>query len=187
MTWRSSYEKVDVAWQCISERLWKCLVGRYGGCFEERYKEAYDDRAYHAKGLDAPVKYAPTLKARKGNARHRRGKKNLGAGSVNFRILTLVRRSHALIIGNSQSNQEVHKETSTPRGSVWGFGYPSASSTHSTWVYSNIRTLQRLVIHLVARVLNGGFWFSKNTRISQNTTSITNRLKLLTPKVQTLL
>ena len=51
-------------------------------------------------------------------------------GSVNFRILTLVRRTHALIIGNSQSNQEVHKETSTPRRSVWGFGYPCASSTH---------------------------------------------------------
>ena len=25
MTWRSSHEIVDVAWQCISERLWKCL------------------------------------------------------------------------------------------------------------------------------------------------------------------
>ena len=70
---RSSREKVDVAWQCISERLWKCLVGRYGGCFEERYKEAYDDRAYRAKGLDAPAKYAPTLEVRKGNARYRRG------------------------------------------------------------------------------------------------------------------
>src|ERR1041385_7373829 len=46
---------------------------------------------------------------------------------------------------------------------------------------------QRLVIHLVARVLNRGFWFSKNTQIAQNTTSITNRLELLTPKVQTLL
>ena len=33
----------------------------YGGCFEERYKEAYDDRAYHAKGLDAPVKYVRQL------------------------------------------------------------------------------------------------------------------------------
>jgi hypothetical protein len=22
---RSSHEKMDVAWQCISERLWKCL------------------------------------------------------------------------------------------------------------------------------------------------------------------
>ena len=43
---------MDVAWQCISERLWKCLVGRYGGCFEEIYNEVYDDRAYHAKGLD---------------------------------------------------------------------------------------------------------------------------------------
>ena len=32
------------------------LIGRYGGCFEERYKEVYDDRAYHAKGLDAPAK-----------------------------------------------------------------------------------------------------------------------------------
>ena len=103
-------------------------------------------------------------------------------GSVNFRILTLVRRTRALIIGNSQSNQEVHKEISTPRRSVWGFGYPCASSTHGTWVYSNIRTLQRLVIHLVARFLNRGFWFSKITRIAQNTTSITNRLELLTPK-----
>ena len=57
----------------ISERLWKCLVGRYGGCFVERYKEAYDDRTYHAKGFDAPAKYAPTLEVRKGNARYRRG------------------------------------------------------------------------------------------------------------------
>src|SRR4051812_3627596 len=47
-------------------------------------------------------------------------------------FLTLVRRTHALIIGNSQSNQEVHKETSTPRRSVWGFGYPCASSTHGS-------------------------------------------------------
>ena len=61
---------MDVAWQCISERLWKCLVGRYGGCFEERYKEAYDEKAYHAKGLDAPAKFALTLKVRKVNARY---------------------------------------------------------------------------------------------------------------------
>src|SRR3954469_15299778 len=89
-------------------------------------------------------------------------RKNMGGGSVNFRILTLVRRTHALIIVNSQSNQEVHKETSTPRRSVWGFGYPCASSTHGTRVYSNIRTLQKLVIHLVARVLNRGFGFQKS-------------------------
>src|SRR3954468_11425152 len=60
------------------------------------------------------------------------GRKVWVGGSVNFRILTLVRRTHALIIGNSQSNQEVHKETSTPRRSVWGFGYPCAYSTHGT-------------------------------------------------------
>src|SRR4051812_39996471 len=34
--------------------------------------------------------------------------------------------------GNSQSNKEVHKETSTPRRSVWGFVYPCASSNHGT-------------------------------------------------------
>ena len=68
----------NVAWQCISERLWKCLVGRYGGCFEEKYNDPYDDRGYHAKGLDAPAKYAPTLEVRKGNARYRRGRKSIG-------------------------------------------------------------------------------------------------------------
>ena len=56
----------------------------------------------------------------------------MDGGSVNNRILTLVQRTRALIIDNSQSNQEVHKETSTPRMSVWGFGYPCASSTHGT-------------------------------------------------------
>ena len=49
------------------------LIGRYGGCFKERHNEAYDDRAYQAKGLDAPAKFAPTLKMRYGNARYRRG------------------------------------------------------------------------------------------------------------------
>src|ERR1041384_5078532 len=41
-------------------------------------------------------------------------------GSASNRILALVQRTHALIIGNSLSNREVHKETSTPRRSVWG-------------------------------------------------------------------
>ena len=49
------------------------LISRYGGCFEERYNDVYDDRAYPAKGLDAPAKYAPTLEMRKGNARYRSG------------------------------------------------------------------------------------------------------------------
>src|SRR3954470_4921566 len=159
MTRRSSHEKMDVSWQCISERLWKCLVGRYGGCFEERYNEAYDDRAYHAKGLDAPAKYAPTLEIRKGNARYRKRLEKYGWWKCQVSNTHISPRTHALIIGNSQSNQEVHKETSTPRRSVWGFGYPCASSTQSTGVYSNIRPLQRLVIHLVARVLNRVFGF----------------------------
>ena len=82
---------MDVAWQCISERLWKCLVGRYGGCFEERYNEAYDDRVYHAKDFDGPKKFAPTLEVRKGNGQCRRGYQNMGGGSANNRILTLVK------------------------------------------------------------------------------------------------
>ena len=49
------------------------LIVKYGGCFEEGYNEAYDDRAYHAKDLDAPEKFAPTLEMIKGNAWHRRG------------------------------------------------------------------------------------------------------------------
>src|SRR3954464_541749 len=43
---------------------------------------------------------------------------------------------HALTISNSLSSQEIHKDTSTPRRSVWGFGYPCASLTHGTWGYS---------------------------------------------------
>src|SRR3954464_15592257 len=97
------------------------LIGRYGGCFEEVYKGVYDDRAYHAKCLDVPAKVVANSRSEK-KEMHGTGeaRKIWEGGSVNFRILTLVRRTHALIIGNSQSNKEVHKETSTPRRSVWG-------------------------------------------------------------------
>ena len=64
----------------------------------------------------------------------------MDGGSVNNRILTLVRGTDALIIGNSLSSQEIHKDTSTPRRSVWGFGYPCASSTHGTWGTLYIKT-----------------------------------------------
>src|ERR1041384_3368054 len=40
-------------------------------------------------------------------------------GSVNFQILTLVRRTHALIIGNSQSNRRFTKRQ-IPRGGGCG-------------------------------------------------------------------
>src|SRR4051812_34977028 len=97
------------------------LIGRYGGFFEEGYKEVYDDRAYRAKGLDVPAKVDANSRSDK-KAMHSTGeaRKIWEGGSVNFRILTLFRRTYALIIGNSQSNKEVHKETSTPRRSVWG-------------------------------------------------------------------
>src|ERR1041385_5222948 len=77
-------------------------------------------------------RWTPTLGVRRRQCTTHERLANMGGGSVNFRILTLVQRTHALIIGNSQSNQEVHNETSTPRRSVWGFGYPCASSAHGT-------------------------------------------------------
>ena len=49
------------------------MIGRYGGCFEEDIPRLMYDRVYHAKDLDAPEKFAPTLDVRKGNALYRRG------------------------------------------------------------------------------------------------------------------
>ena len=43
----------------------------------------------------------------------------MAGGSAKNRILTLVKGTHPLIIGNSLSSQEIHKETSTLRG-VYG-------------------------------------------------------------------
>src|SRR3954467_7034767 len=91
------------------------LIGRYDGCFEEGYKEVYDDREYHAKGLDVPTKVDPNSRIEK-EAMHDIGeaRKIWEGGSVNFRILTLVRRTHALIIGKSQSNKEVSQRDKYP-------------------------------------------------------------------------
>ena len=36
------------------------MIGRYGGCFEEDKMRLMYDRAYHAKDLDAPKKFATT-------------------------------------------------------------------------------------------------------------------------------
>ena len=49
------------------------IIGRYGGYFEEDIRRFMCDRRIISRGLDAPVKFAPTLKVRKGNARYRRG------------------------------------------------------------------------------------------------------------------
>ena len=39
----------------------------------------------------------------------------MDGGSANNRILTLVKGTHSLIIGNSLSSQDIHKESSTLR------------------------------------------------------------------------
>ena len=49
------------------------MIGTYGGCFKEDIMRLMYDRAYHAKDLDAPAKFAPTPKMREGNARYQRG------------------------------------------------------------------------------------------------------------------
>src|ERR1041385_2521272 len=94
------------------------LIGRYGGCFAERYREVYDDRVYHANSLDAPARWTETLGMRRGQCAVPKRLAYMRRWKCRLSILTLVRRTHALIIGNSQSNKEVHKETSTPRRSV---------------------------------------------------------------------
>src|SRR3954465_12854005 len=96
------------------------LIGRYSGCFEEGYKEVYDDKAYHAKGLDVSAKVDANSRSEK-KEMHDTGeaRKIWEGGSVNFRILTLVRRTHALIIVNSQSNRRFSKRQ-VPRGGVYG-------------------------------------------------------------------
>src|ERR1041385_8391875 len=82
------------------------LIGRYGGCFEERYEEAYDDRVYHARVSMYRRRWTPTLgvKRRQCTARERLAK--YGRWKCQLSILTLVQKTHALIIGNSQSNKE---------------------------------------------------------------------------------
>src|SRR3954464_5373897 len=77
-------------------------------------------------------RWMPTLGVRRRQCTAQERLENMRRWKCQLSILTLVRRTHALIIGNSQSNEEVHKETSTPRRSVWGFGYPCAYSTHGT-------------------------------------------------------
>ena len=76
-------------------------------------------------------------------------------GSANNRILALVQRTHALIIGNSLSNQEVHKETSTPEEECMGvwLSLLILDPCYVRVLYI-FQPLQRLAIHLVARVLN---------------------------------
>ena len=50
------------------------IIGRYGGCFEEDIIRPICDRVCIISwGLDAPMKFAPTLEVRKGNAWYRRG------------------------------------------------------------------------------------------------------------------
>ena len=49
------------------------IIGRYGGCFEEDIRRLSVIERSISRGLDAPAKFAPTLKVRKVNARYRRG------------------------------------------------------------------------------------------------------------------
>src|SRR3954464_2425455 len=64
--------------------------------------------------------WTPTLGVRRGKCTVRKRLANMRRWKCQLSILTLGRRTHALIIGNSESTKEVHKETSTPRRSVWG-------------------------------------------------------------------
>src|SRR3954467_14351275 len=109
-------------------------------------------------------RWTPTLGMRRRQCTAQERLENMRRWKCQLSILTLVRRTHALIIGNSQSNKEVHKETSTPSRSVWGLVIlvqPRPMVRECILIFDPSR-----VLHLVARVLNG-FWFSKITRIAQ--------------------
>src|SRR4051812_14397386 len=75
-------------------------------------------------------RWRPTLGVRRRQSTTQERLENMSRWKCQLSILTLVRRTHEVIIGNSQTNKEVHKETTTPRRCVWVFGYPCASSTH---------------------------------------------------------
>ena len=49
------------------------IIGRYGGCLEEDIRRLMCVERIISRGLDAPVKFSPTLEVRKGNAQYRRG------------------------------------------------------------------------------------------------------------------
>src|SRR4051812_47772736 len=74
------------------------MIRRYGGCFEEDILRLVYDGAYHANDVDAPAKFAPSLKMRKSNARYRRGYQNMAGASSKNRIIALVNGTHPLII-----------------------------------------------------------------------------------------
>src|SRR3954452_3683076 len=61
----------------------------------------------------------PTIRVRRRQCTTEERLANMRRWKCQLSILTLVRRTHALITGNSQSNEEVHKERST-RGGVYG-------------------------------------------------------------------
>src|ERR1041385_7590876 len=110
-------------WKSHGNISWKgyenALIGRYGGCFEEDIMNRMYDRVYHAKDFDAPTKFAPTLEMKRGMHGTEEASKNMAGGSAKNRILALVKGTHPLIIDNSLSNQEIHKDTNTLRG-VYG-------------------------------------------------------------------
>src|SRR3954470_5858576 len=64
-------------------------------------------------------RWTPTLGVRRRQCTTHERLANMRRWKCQLSILTLVRRTHALIIGNSQSNKEVHKEK-VPRGGVYG-------------------------------------------------------------------
>src|ERR1041385_2106824 len=89
-------------------------------------------------------RWTPTLGVRRRQCTVRKRLENMRRWKFQLSILTLVRRTHALIIGNSQSNKNVKKEKVPRGGGVLFFVYPAASPPRGRWVSSNTRPLKRL-------------------------------------------
>src|ERR1041385_6850149 len=72
-------------------------------------------------------RWTPTLRVRRKQCTAHERLANMRRWKCQISILTLLRRTHALIIGNSQSSKEVHKRQ-VPRGGVYAGLYILAHS-----------------------------------------------------------
>ena len=84
------------------------------------------ERAYHPKDLDAPAKFAPTLKMRKGNAQYRRGQQYIRM--VEVPRIEYLHQSKELIHLLSvflSLLKRITKESSTLRGVYGGLFIPA--------------------------------------------------------------
>ena len=113
MTKKESYKQRWKLHSNVSRNAYvNSMIGRYGGCFEEDIMRFMCERAYRLMGFGCTGEVCTTSRGEIGQCTvpKRLAKYKVIGGSARNRILTLVQRTHPLIIGNSLSNQEIHEQ-----------------------------------------------------------------------------